>query len=166
MAPLTFIISNATQRDALELAHLATALSCDQHAFKPPAFARKFPLARNLRAVHEREMRALLRSRKAIVLKAVECASGKIVGFLAGEERMHRPRFARRRYAYLYALFVLPRWRRKGIARALFREFERWAEKRGLHEVSLKVCARNAAGRAFYERVGTKLVWLELKKFV
>jgi GNAT superfamily N-acetyltransferase len=161
-----YVVVKAQPRDAPELAVLENALSLDQQALKPRALAKKFPLARNLRAVQEREVRALLRSRRSVVFKAVDSRNGAIIGFLVGDERLHRPRFARRRYAHLYALFVLPAWRREGVAAALFAAFERWAKARRLSEVSLKVCSRNAAGRAFYERMGAKCFWLELKKFV
>ncbi len=164
--PRGFSVLKAQPRDAREIAVLEGLLSRGQQALKSRALARKFPLAKNLREVQERETRALLRSRKAVVFKAVDSANCKIIGFLAGDERLHRPRFAQRRYAYLYALFVLPEWRKRGVARALFNEFTFWVKRRKLSEVSLKVCSRNAAGRAFYESVGARCFWLEMKKFL
>lgn len=55
---------------------------------------------------------------------------------------------------WLYYLGVDPALRRRGLARHLVREAERWLEARGLRKVQLMIRPNNVAVRAFYESIG------------
>jgi len=54
----------------------------------------------------------------------------------------------------LVAMWVDPRHRRRGVARALVDQAVRWADQRQAREVILWVTDQNAAARTLYERVG------------
>jgi ribosomal protein S18 acetylase RimI-like enzyme len=51
-------------------------------------------------------------------------------------------------------LYVRPRVRRTGIAKALMAEVASWAAERGARTMTLEVLASNAAARAVYDRLG------------
>ncbi|MFI5754743.1 GNAT family N-acetyltransferase [Streptomyces sp. NPDC051569] len=54
--------------------------------------------------------------------------------------------------ARLHDLFVVPRWRRRGVASALFGQVGQWAE--ALPEYSCLEWRSSPAGLAFYEQMG------------
>jgi GNAT superfamily N-acetyltransferase len=56
--------------------------------------------------------------------------------------------------AMLHALYVLPRARRRGVARALTGAAAAWALERGARDLALAVTEANAPARALYERMG------------
>ena len=55
---------------------------------------------------------------------------------------------------WLYAVAVLPAYRRDGIASALIREAERRLLALGCPKINLQVVAANASTAAFYEKLG------------
>jgi ribosomal protein S18 acetylase RimI-like enzyme len=55
---------------------------------------------------------------------------------------------------HLVGMWVDPRHRRRGVARALVERAVRWAEQRQAREVILWVADHNTAARMLYERVG------------
>ena len=64
----------------------------------------------------------------------------------------------RERLAWIYNLHVIPKHRRKGVARHLLREAEEWARLEGLRSIGLHVIDFNEPARRLYESVGYKLV--------
>jgi ribosomal protein S18 acetylase RimI-like enzyme len=52
------------------------------------------------------------------------------------------------------SMWVDPRYRRRGVARALVGQVVRWAAERQAHEVILWVADHNTAARRLYERLG------------
>jgi ribosomal protein S18 acetylase RimI-like enzyme len=55
---------------------------------------------------------------------------------------------------YLDTLYVRPRVRREGVAKALMNEVAAWGAERGARTMTLEVLASNADARAVYERLG------------
>jgi ribosomal protein S18 acetylase RimI-like enzyme len=55
---------------------------------------------------------------------------------------------------YVDALAVAPRWRRRGVGRALLAEADRLAADQGLRGVALDTGIENRAARALYQRSG------------
>jgi ribosomal protein S18 acetylase RimI-like enzyme len=55
---------------------------------------------------------------------------------------------------HLVSMWVDPRYRRRGVARALVGQALRWAAERRAREVILWVADHNAAARRLYERIG------------
>lgn len=58
------------------------------------------------------------------------------------------------RRGYLYHLAVLPAYRNRGIGRALVDAAMSALEKEGIHKTALVVFSKNAAGNAFWEKIG------------
>jgi ribosomal protein S18 acetylase RimI-like enzyme len=56
--------------------------------------------------------------------------------------------------AHLVGMWVDPRYRRRGVGRALIDRAVRWARERRARELILWVADHNAAARQLYERVG------------
>ncbi len=55
---------------------------------------------------------------------------------------------------HLVSMWVDPRYRRRGVARALVDQAVRWAAERQAHEVILWVADQNTAARRLYEQLG------------
>jgi ribosomal protein S18 acetylase RimI-like enzyme len=55
---------------------------------------------------------------------------------------------------HLVSMWVAPRYRRRGVARALVDQAVRWAAERRAREVVLWVADQNTAARRLYERLG------------
>jgi ribosomal protein S18 acetylase RimI-like enzyme len=55
---------------------------------------------------------------------------------------------------HLVSMWVTPRYRRRGVARALVDQAVRWAAERQAREVILWVADHNTAARRLYERIG------------
>ena len=58
------------------------------------------------------------------------------------------------RHGYILVLYVLPEHRRRGIATALLKTAQAWAQARGDRQIGLQVFADNAAALALYRKLG------------
>lgn len=58
--------------------------------------------------------------------------------------------------AYIEGIYVKPKHRKKGIARALVREAEKWAQEQGFTEIGSDTEIDNKKSRKFHKRVGFK----------
>jgi GNAT superfamily N-acetyltransferase len=87
-----------------------------------------------------------LQDENSVVLVAEHESS--LVGYLLGFD--HVAFFANGRVSGVEELYVIPQQRRRGIGRALMREFERWARSRS--SAQIVVCTRRAA--EFYVALG------------
>ena len=81
---------------------------------------------------------------------------GKIVAFLTcGISKPFDEGWDRRKkIGFLGAAYVLPRHRRKGIMRDLYKEFELWLEKKKIKYVELDVLSNNKEGFSAWDRLG------------
>lgn len=80
--------------------------------------------------------------------------AGQVVGFAkGGPGRDQRTDFQ----SELYALYVLPRWHRKGIGRKLVANIARWLLDSGFNSMLVWTLADNPH-RGFYESLGGRLV--------
>jgi ribosomal protein S18 acetylase RimI-like enzyme len=81
-----------------------------------------------------------------------------VVGFASGvvETRDERERLAVADYrnGVVPELYVTPRWRQRGIARALLEALHEHFRSRGCEAVRIEVFAPNVGARRFYERLG------------
>lgn len=62
------------------------------------------------------------------------------------------------RLVWIYNLHVVPEYRRKGVARRLLDEAEKWARLEGLKSIGLHVIDFNEPARRLYESLGYELV--------
>ena len=79
-------------------------------------------------------------------LNFVAVAEGRVVGSLMGSYDGRR--------GYLYHAAVLPEYRGKGIARALFETEEKAMREQGSLKTALLTFAANEAGNAFWDHIG------------
>ncbi len=59
-----------------------------------------------------------------------------------------------KRYAHIFLLYVVPEYRRRGIAKKLLKEAENWAKIRGDHQIGLQVFPQNQAAINLYQKIG------------
>jgi len=72
--------------------------------------------------------------------------------------------FIRQQHAVVDDLIVHPRWRRKGIARGLYKACEKWALERKASWIEVNVYEFNAEARDFYASVGFGTTMRRMRK--
>jgi ribosomal protein S18 acetylase RimI-like enzyme len=93
-------------------------------------------------------------------------APDEVIGFLSGELREGSPAFKPKTWAAIEDIYVTPEHRSLGVGRALFKEGQKWAKKKGADGVSLQVAAVNVRARKFYEELGFREVSVyQVKEF-
>jgi GNAT superfamily N-acetyltransferase len=110
------------------------------------------------------DLRRALAGPKPIVEVFLAEISGKPVGFALFFQTFST--FVGRPGIYLEDLFVLPEYRRRGIAMALFQELFRIARERDCGRVEWSVLDWNEAAIKFYtEKLGAKILrdWLRVR---
>jgi GNAT superfamily N-acetyltransferase len=81
-------------------------------------------------------------------------AAGKLIGTAAVYKLVnHRSAIVQKQSAYVSTVYVNPRWRRRGIGRALTLQTVDWAKRNGCEVIRLR---SSAQGRPLYERLGFK----------
>jgi GNAT superfamily N-acetyltransferase len=75
-------------------------------------------------------------------------------GFLMIDGHVDSPLFRHRHWAEVLALYVVPEWRGRGVARALLAAGAEWAGEHGHDRLQLHVTASNSPARAFYAAAG------------
>jgi len=73
---------------------------------------------------------------------------------------------AGRRQANVYNIEIEERARRRGYARAAFRELERVAREHGAHELGLHVFGHNHAARRLYDELGFEPTSITMRKIL
>ncbi|MXR40528.1 GNAT family N-acetyltransferase [Halobaculum sp. WSA2] len=86
------------------------------------------------------------------------------VGFTTGVVRPSAPVFERGATLAISEAYVRPNWRQQGIASALLRTLEAWADERGYETVYLSVNKNNHAAKALYEPFGFEAKRLQMVK--
>ncbi len=99
-------------------------------------------------AVNRRQMRYLLRSKRALIAVARE--SGGVIGWAIALLRRH-PKYETAR---IYSLAVAPQRRGRGVGERLCRHLLREAEEMGIGRCFLEVAQENHAARSLYQRLG------------
>ena len=140
-------VCRAERRDLDQLVELSQTLNEYHQKWIPNL--KPAPLVRKKMKLHYLKQ---MRSRKTLVLKAV---SGKeIIGYAIAELKKKPPIFTQRDYAYLDSIFVSEAWRKKGVAKLLVREIEKWAKKRGANSLELKASSPNVTAITAYKKIG------------
>jgi ribosomal protein S18 acetylase RimI-like enzyme len=58
-----------------------------------------------------------------------------------------------KRYTHIFMLYVLPPYRRQGIAKALLKTAQQWAQQRGDQQIGLQVFSHNQAALNLYKQM-------------
>jgi GNAT superfamily N-acetyltransferase len=124
-----------------------------------------YALRRNARRAWMRFARKIVRSKSGMLLVALD--DNKIVGYALGFLKRASLVLKLQRVGFVSDAFVEEAYRRKGIARKLFKALMDWFERKGLEWVELQVDSRNEVGVRVWERLGLdevrKVMRLRLK---
>lgn len=148
MSPETSV-ARATPKDLKKLLELAWALDFGHRRWFPPLKKRK-----KVDAAQAKRFKKLLKSRKAIVL--LFKVGKRAVAFAVGTIEKRPPVFAEKEYANLERLYVEPKYRQKGIGRALIAQVIAWAKSKGMKTITLQVYEGNNLAKNFYKKQGWK----------
>ncbi|HZC19145.1 MAG TPA: GNAT family N-acetyltransferase [Rubrobacteraceae bacterium] len=147
------------KRDDAEAARLWMR-SAEEHTLYDPVYAAA--------ADAEKTMRRFLADLSSSSHSCLFIAErdGEVIGFLSGELREGSPAFKPKTWAAVEDVYVAPDHRSLGVGRALFEEFQKWAQGKGADGVSLQVAAGNARARKLYEELGFREVSVyQVKEF-
>jgi GNAT superfamily N-acetyltransferase len=146
MSTVPFTIRTATPADAVVVARLNAGLFEEDSARHDPAMDQGWPAREGARYFAE-----LLGTDRAAGWLALDADTpiGYAAGRLAGPVAV-RPVVR----ADLESIFVVPDRRRDGVGAALVAEFARWAQARGVAELSVTAYAANERAVGFYARHG------------
>ncbi len=90
--------------------------------------------------------------------------AGQVVGYVLGSVlELHPDLFEQRRAGFIADLFVLPAYRRRGIARRLVRALNAWFVERGVRVVEWHVAAANAEGLRFWRALGGRPIMVQMR---
>lgn len=121
---------------------------------------RENPLFERLHPDAERRARQVYRTHLDAPDQVVLLAhmDGEAVGILRCVHAVNSPLLLPDGYAYLSSAYVIPRFRRLGILKALFEEGVRWCRSRGLSECRLYVSLHDEAARTAWNALGFEAV--------
>ena len=70
------------------------------------------------------------------------------------------------RYGHIFLLYVVPEYRRRGIAKILLQQAENWSKTRGDRQIGLQVFPQNQAAVNLYQNMGFQIQSLSMLKFL
>lgn len=79
---------------------------------------------------------------------------GEYVGYLLAHAAESQPIFKHRKHATITDIYVVPQYRRKGIAKRLIEEAASFFKAHGVQHMQVNVLVKNASARAFVEKMG------------
>ncbi len=89
---------------------------------------------------------------------------GQVVGYVLGSVLdLHPDLFARREAGFIADLFVLPAYRRRGIARRLVAALNAWFAAQGMQIVEWNVAAANTEGLRFWQAQGGQPIMVQMR---
>ncbi len=89
---------------------------------------------------------------------------GQVVGYVLGSVLdLHPDLFEQREAGFIADLFVLPAYRRRGIARRLVATINAWFAEQGMHIVEWSVAAANVEGLHFWEALGGQPIMVQMR---
>lgn len=146
-------VRQAVEDDIDELARLMVALHTELAPFEPLKKMREDALDYAFL-----KMRRFVSEKDRVVFAAEE--RGHLVGYVAGKIEKRERIFGVREYGYIADIYVVPVWRKKGIAVLLMDAIEKFFVRMKMSYVELQVLSGNAAALGFYEKQG----WSEYRK--
>ncbi|SFF38904.1 aminoglycoside 6'-N-acetyltransferase I [Fontimonas thermophila] len=109
-------------------------------------------------AEHEREMNAIARASDQICFVAV--ADGdQVLGFIELSLRSSVDGCASSPVGYVEGLFVIPKWRRQGIGKALLARAMDWFREAGCTEMAADAEIDDIATQRYWTCVGFEEIW-------
>jgi ribosomal protein S18 acetylase RimI-like enzyme len=93
----------------------------------------------------------------------VEAASGQLIGILEASIAHLPAVFLPKSSLHIQAIYVVPEYRRSGVARSLMEAAFNWGRDQGCTEVDLHVL-QNSPAKSLYECLGFKAFQIEMRR--
>lgn len=87
----------------------------------------------------------------------------KVVGYLAGSFN-NKKSYSSEKYAELDNMYVLQEFRKHGIGKLLFEEFNKQCQQKGIKSIRVTASAKNSGAIAFYKKNGFEEFDITLRK--
>lgn len=139
-APREFLVRPARPRDARSFLEAYRSVAAERRLIQTEEVTRTA-------AMYRRRFR---RSRTGEMAHLVAVAEGRVVGSLSIRRDPHPVT----RHVATLGMFVIARWRGRGVGTALMEEALRWARGAGVDRVELTVYPHNDAAIALYRKFG------------
>jgi ribosomal protein S18 acetylase RimI-like enzyme len=125
---------------------------------------KKLPFRPDYRIAFRDSAQKVLNETDAKILVAEE--EGKVVGLIAGRISDNGTIIIPDKIGYIGTLVVLSEYRRKGIAKALWKKLREWFLSKGIVEAQLYVLPENEEARGFWQDCGFGLALERWKKHI
>jgi ribosomal protein S18 acetylase RimI-like enzyme len=93
----------------------------------------------------------------------LDAASGQLIGILEASIASSPPVFLPKSSLHIHAIYVVPEYRRTGVARSLMEEAFQWGRDKGCTEVDLHVL-QNSPAKSLYEGLGFEAFQIEMRR--
>lgn len=147
--PAPFRVRAATPSDTPAVLPLVRAI-CDLHRAMDPE---RFTFRPNILEMYERWLPQRANDPRSVYLVA-ESPEGAVVGHVVGTIEPEVPIYWTPESGWIHDLFVLPEWRRHGVARALVAGAVERFRALGVSRIRLETAAPNDGARAFFASCG------------
>lgn len=104
-----------------------------------------------------------IRSYKKVIFVAVD-NDNKIVGYTAGMIKKNIPIFKIKKLGYINDLFVIKKYRNKGIAEKLLKTIEKWFKSKNIKYVEVSADTKNKLGQKVWHKFGFEDCRLNMMK--
>ncbi|MBW2992997.1 GNAT family N-acetyltransferase [Candidatus Woesearchaeota archaeon] len=152
-------IRKATLKDYEQLKEMKMDFMLEEYKLFDKDINKRYP-----KVGMPRQLKKNLKSKKVGFFMALD--RGKAVGFIGGEIEKAHPFWRFKRVGYLFNLYVIPSYRRKGMGKELTKAILDWFKKRKIKWIKLHVYANNPRAHSLYKKLGFKDFLIELKKVV
>ncbi|MBF2021955.1 MAG: GNAT family N-acetyltransferase [Hydrococcus sp. C42_A2020_068] len=93
----------------------------------------------------------------------LDAASSQLIGILEASVANSPPVFLPKSSLHIHAIYVVPAYRRSGVALSLFEAAFQWGRDKGCTEVDLHVL-QNSPAKLLYEGLGFKAFQIEMRR--
>ena len=153
-------IRAATPADLPAVARLAAQLVRYHHSLDP----KRYLLPDRIEEGYAHFLGSELKNPRAVVLAALEAASGDVVGYAYGRLEPRDWNMLLEAHGALHDILVAPAARRTGLGDALVREICARLEGLGAPRVILHTAVQNDAAQALFERAGFRRTMIEMTR--
>jgi ribosomal protein S18 acetylase RimI-like enzyme len=110
--------------------------------------------SKNIERMFREWTKEKIRGKNSIVLVAID--GDKVVGYLLGYIKKRAPIFKAERVGYFSECFIDEKYRKKGIARMMVKEFIKWAKSKKLKWLELQASDKNETAIKVWNKIGFK----------
>ena len=142
-------IAEATEKDIPEIVELWKELA-DYHSNIDSFFTRRDAGHVNFKSF----ITELIKSKEAKILIAIE--NEKIIGYTIAKIDLYPPVYLLEKHGSIYDMYVILKYRKKGIGNKLWQEALKWFKMLNLERVELSIVPANLEASSFWKKQGFK----------